>query len=292
MVDEVFRGPLSWRRDVAVNTAALSTLLGSATVRLPVAPVLTVNPGFNEWFNPAGPARRNPQDWIAGSTRLLTQPAVQAVLPPRQANWSNPSGARQHIAWQSWSDRLIVDILPPPANYDWPNPRDRQRGPQDFIKATPCTLTAVPAVPPPNAQRDWPVPRAARRNPQDWIQASNPSFLSAATAQLRSPILWRKKPSIDTTAALSTLLGSNVALLQVVAPPVISQRDWPLPPYAPLQNPQDFIGSVNDVLYYPAAPPVPPVYDPDNTLENEIRRLRNLKNKSGRIRYLKNEVRS
>lgn len=353
MVDTI-RSPTQWRRVVTDASTAQGTLLGSATALLS-APVVTVNPGFNEWFNPWGAlrgrqdwinptaialyttvqinppiaqydwpvprgARRNSQDWIQASNPAVIPPpiteaqprspilwrkkssvdttaslstqlgspltliAVEAPPPISQTDWPNPRGSRRNP--QDWSDsfKLPLQQVLPPHQTDWPLPKAPRRGPQDWIQVA-ATFIQPPPVQPQNALYDWPVPRGPRRNPQDWSD------------RFKLP-------------------------LQQVLPP--TQKNWPLPTPAARRNPQDYIEPTNITLYTtvqimppnalrdwpvpkgarqpvitardwvvgPFNPPVTPVYDPDNTLKNEIRRLRDLANNIGRIRFLKNEVRS
>lgn len=276
----------------------------------------TVNPGFNEWFNPWGP-RRGPQDWVQASPLALTvvivptlfreptiwrrdvptsaaqttplgsvtvrlAPAVVVTAPRANYDWPNPRGPRRHVAWEGWTSSLFVDVLPPPANYDWPNPRAPRRNPQDWIRSVSTFTIFVER--PPIAQSDWPNPRGARRNPQDWSDRFKLPLQSVLPPTQKN---WPLPTPAARRNPQDYIEPTNIALVTTVQiMPPIAQHDWPVPKGAlqPVITARDFVAGFN--------PPVDPVYDPDNTLENEIRRIRDLTNRSGRIRYLKNEVRS
>lgn len=183
----------------------------SDSFKLPLQQVLP--PRQTDWPVPRGP-RRGVQDWIAPTNIALVTAVVGT--PFVQKDWPVPRGPHSNIL-RGFTDALYVDILPPPANYDWPLTPARRRNRQDWILASSIALTAAPVVPPPIAQDDWPLPRGARRGPQDWVL---PSSIALTTAPL--------------------ILPQN------------SQTDWPNPSIA-RRNPQDWIYTLNP----PTPPPPP-----------------------------------
>jgi hypothetical protein len=278
--DRVLRGVNRYQRPNPSYAAALKWS-DNTNIALLTGPQLQTNPGFNEWFNPWGP-RRGPQDWIQSTPNTLTvAPQIPLIA---QYDWPNPRGAKRNP--QDWSDsfKLPLQQVLPPRQTDWPVPKTARRNPQDWIQVA-GTFTQPPPVQPQNAQYDWPVPRAARRNPQDWSDRFKlPLQQVLPPTQKVWPLLTpaRRRNPQDYILPTGLALYTTVQIM-----PPIAQHEWPVPKGAlqPVITARDFIaGSFN--------PPVFPVYEPNNTLKNEIRRLRDLTNKSSRVRFLKNEVRS
>jgi hypothetical protein len=256
-----------------------------------------------DWSNPRGP-RRNPQDW-SGSSKL----PLQQVLPPRQMDWPVPKGPRP-VVWD-WSDsfKLPLQQVLPPRQTDWPVPRAPRRNPQDWQSYT-LPISQVPL-----RQLDWPNP-TLRKPPVVVSWAQSPSiavtFVQSPFNQTDWPLPPRVKLGVLQTWSDSfklplqqtlpprqldwpnprgrvsyDLRGYAVRNIPVasVPPKPYNQYDWPNPrgPRQPVITARDFVVGI--------IPPIPPVYDVANTLKNEIRRLRYLENKTGRIRFLKNEIR-
>ncbi len=261
-----------------------------------------------EWFNPWGP-RRNPQDWIQPTNLALT--TVAASQPFTQTDW--PVLQRARRTNPDWSDsfKLPLQEVLPPRQTDWPVSQGARRNPQDWQSYT------LPLAQAPQRQLDWPNP-ALRKPPVvvDWSQAPSVTltFVQPPFRQADWPV-----PKVK-LGVLQTWTDSFKLPLQQVLPP--TQKNWPLPTPAARRNPQDYWQPTNIALYFTVqvmppnalrdwpnprgpqqpvitardfvvgvVPPIPPSYDDANTLKNEIRRLRDLSNKTGRIRFLKNEIR-
>lgn len=163
--------------------------------------------------------------WVQSATTLGI-PEPPAPMPFRQQDWPVPFP--QGYAGQDWIDTGLAwtstpQPPPPNAQRDWPVPRGPRRARPEWVHH--ILPWQEPSPPPPLANYDWPVPRGSRRNPQDWSASFN---LNLTLADTRAPILWRRKPRVDFTAAiLSQPLGGRPPPEPEAVP--FAQRDWPLP---------------------------------------------------------------
>lgn len=284
-----------------------------------------------DWPLPTRSAARNPQDFVAGSNFLPQPPVPPPVDPTVQPGWDewfNPWGPKYPVVDWIFSTPIALTAtaavtVTPRAPVQTPLYAAR-RAPQDWVFSSPLTLQPVVAAAQPFPNRDWPNPRGPRYPVFDWIQ-STPIALSAPIVVAvvpRAPLYTRlyappRNPQ-------DFIQGTNFALTFVapVKPPVC--LDWPNPSRGPRRNPQDFIRAyyqppqppviVNDpatiewynpwgpkypvrdwVLSSPhvlITPPIIPPAGPGEVIKNEIRRVREAKNYTGRIRFLKNQVRN
>lgn len=80
-----------------------------------------------DWPNPSRGPRRNPPDWVTGSTMQLTAP-LPTLTSGRQRDWPLPTRARAPVVrdWVVGSTRTVTappPVMPMARPRDWPNPR-------------------------------------------------------------------------------------------------------------------------------------------------------------------------
>lgn len=135
--------------------------------------MLGATPTTRLWPLPPPGRRPNPQDWMWGSTWLVTQPPPPPP-PPTNHDWPVPRGPR--YGNQDFSNQVLR--IPAPVldlsarQYDWPlPPRGPRRNPQDF--SNPIFRGVAPTLSIQARQNSWPLPGIRRAGaPQDWIAGS------------------------------------------------------------------------------------------------------------------------
>lgn len=235
------------------------------------APIIA-NPGFNLWFNPWGPARPV-TDYQWSFITIATAPPP--ALPSRQLDWPNPTRAKPPVVvdWVVGSTGVLSAPPPPlPVTYqfDWPNP---QRGRPPLVQGwlSPVQM-AQPAVRP----FDWPNPQQPRYLVRDWVAGSTriltaplPSLTASRQLDWPNPTRARRSIVRDWVVGSTRILTAPLPVI----PPGRGMRDWPVPRGAKTNQ---SLGRINVSIGFILTPPQGP---------REV-----LANRSGRVRFLKNEV--
>ena len=203
--------------------------------------------------------------------------------PFSQDDWPNPSRRKQAAVTQlTWTDafKLPLQQRLPPHQTDWPVPK----GPLRVIDLVTWINPALFNVPPeiPNImQYDWPNPKGPARaiDLLTWALPLTPSAMLFVPTKGINQYDW-PNPRAARRGNPDWIAGSTWVMSQPA--PIISRarnRDWPNP-RGPRRS-ASFLSFNSNPM-----PPEPAVPSPEEMLENKTGRVRFLKNEIGRNRYL------
>jgi hypothetical protein len=209
----------------------------------------------------------------------LEYPATSGTPFPPQTTWPNPVRRKPAVVTQlTWTDsfKLPLQQTLPPHQTDWPAPTGPKRG-IDLITWTNPALFTVPPEIPNIMQYDWPNPKGPVRalDLLTWLQPLTPPALLFVPTRGLNQYDW-PNPRAPRRGNPDWVAGSTWVITQ--APPVISSarnRDWPNPRGA--RRSASFLQLAT--LVRPTEPT--PASTPQDMLANQ----------TGRVRFLKNEVR-
>lgn len=289
------------------------------SLRLPSwTPPPPLPPHQYDWPVPKGPQARlrAPVDWVTGSTWQVTQPLP--TLPARTFDWPNPRGPLYRVEDFQLS-YVQIAVLPPPLfpatyQFDWPNPTLRKPpAVVDWLQSATWLLSQPPPSLPAGRQLDWPNPTRAQppvvvdwlawsqsiQNqppliPFDWPNPRGPKYpvwdwISAAfpvNQPLPTRIVGRLQdwpnPLLRATPIVRDWVVGSTRTVTAPSPvmPMARPRDWPNPRGA---NPNQGLGRINVSVMFTESPP----QGPTETLKNLSGRVRFLENEVGRVRWLK-----
>ncbi len=200
-----------------------------------------------------------------------------------QVDWPNPVWRKQDVVTQlTWTDSFKLPLQQelPPHQTDWPNPRGPIPASALITWLNPALFTVPPEIP--NImQYDWPNPKGPvwPVDLRTWLQGLTPSAMLFVPTKAPSQTDW-PNPRAPRRSNPDWVIGST-RIITAPAPVISSARNRDFP------NPR---GPIRSALFLSFTsvpmPPEPAVPMPEEMLDNRTGRVRFLKNEVSRTRFL------